>query len=184
MIEKICPVCDKEFKTYPSINSITCSQTCSIEKRYKQNFEERFWSKVEKTDSCWLWKGAIGKKGYGRLTLTRTKGIHQYPLAHRIAFILVKGNIPEKLTIDHLCRNRACVNPDHLEIVTVKENVLRGIGLSAENARKTHCLRGHPLDGKNLMIYREKRGCKACKRKMERRRYAQLKSIIKGEING
>ncbi len=67
-----------------------------------------------------------------------------------MAFELVKGRIPEGLTLDHLCRNRAYVNPDHMEAVSNKENILRGIGPTAQNARKQFCPQGHPLDGDNL----------------------------------
>ena len=88
-------------------------------------------------------------------------------MAYRYFYELVKGKIPDNLQIDHLCRNTRCVNPDHLEPVTIKENVLRGMGITAINARKTHCKNGHALIGTNLIAYSLKRGqriCKICKR--------------------
>jgi hypothetical protein len=90
------------------------------EKALTGDDEARFWSYVEKTEDCWLWVGAIGSSGYGRLKVAgRDVG------AHRFAFELLVGPIPEGLTIDHLCRNRPCVKPDHLEPVTLAENTRR-----------------------------------------------------------
>lgn len=82
---------------------------------------KRFWSKVEKTDTCWLWRGFTTKKGYGHFALGRG-----YKQAHRHSYELLVGKIPSHLQIDHLCRVRNCVNPDHLEPVTSRENALRG----------------------------------------------------------
>src|SRR5712691_8619637 len=100
----------------------------------------RFWSYVEKTLFCWLWKGRLHYKGYGEFSLNSKS-----EKAHRFAYKLVKGPIPPGMTLDHLCRNRACVNPDHLEIVSNRTNILRGEGVCAKHFRKTHCLRGHPF---------------------------------------
>lgn len=121
---------------------------------------ETFWSKVERTDSCWVWKGPISR-GYGQFQLPhrRTK-----TLAHRFS-MAIANKLDDDLYVDHLCRNRACVNPDHLEMVTNGENVLRGIGPTAVNARKKLCNRGHPLSGENLILQKGgKRQCKICKR--------------------
>lgn len=106
---------------------------------------ERFWSKVEQTDSCWLWLASLSAEGrYGRFCI-RGKDRR----AHRVAYELLVGPIPEGMTIDHLCRVRHCVNPSHLEAVTMKVNVLRGNAFSATNARKTHCIHGHEFTPRN-----------------------------------
>lgn len=106
---------------------------------------ERFMDKVEKTaDGCWDWKGSIAPGGYGKFTVEKNL-VRKCFNAHRWAYEYFIGKIPAGLTLDHLCRNRKCVNPSHLEPVTIRENLLRGKGASAVNARKTHCPKGHPL---------------------------------------
>ena len=106
---------------------------------------ERFMSHVEKAENgCWNWTGGIKPGGYGVFGITKNK-IRKAHNAHRWAYINMVGDIPEGLTVDHLCRNRKCVNPSHMEIVTIRENLLRGTGYSARNARKTHCPKGHLL---------------------------------------
>lgn len=107
---------------------------------------------------CWLWTGAPGKDGYGAFKF----GNKQIG-AHRWIMKYLKGPLTSKQHIDHLCRVKHCVNFDHLEVVTGRINTLRGIGPTAINARKSKCLRGHPLRGKNL--YNDASGgrvCKAC----------------------
>jgi hypothetical protein len=133
---------------------------------------DRFWEKVSKgtPDECWPWTaGTSGSRAaYGVLGF-KVKGrtIHKY--AHRIAYELEIGPIPEGLEIDHLCRNPICVNPAHLEPVTHRENVLRGEAISAQNARKAHCIRGHLLSGANVAITKPgHRVCRAC-RQLRRR---------------
>lgn len=93
---------------------------------------------------CWIWDGT-SYRGYGRLQI---KGKNY--LAHRISYRLHKGPIPLGMTLDHLCRVRCCVNPHHLEAVTNKENVLRGLGPPARNSRKTHCKKGHEFTPDNI----------------------------------
>lgn len=96
----------------------------------------RFWKKVNKTETCWEWTGALTSKGYGHLRRTRVRTM---AAAHRLSYELHKGMIPDDLVLDHLCRNRKCCNPDHLEAVTVAENNLRGMSPYAVNARKDCC---------------------------------------------
>jgi len=88
---------------------------------------------------------------------------HQRPLrTHRIAWTLRRGAIPDDKTLDHLCRVPACVNPEHMALVSNKENILRGDSFSARNARKTHCKRGHELCGKNVTVTNGHRHCRLC----------------------
>lgn len=130
--------------------------------------EERFWSKVEKTDACWLWKGAKTSGGYGQLFKKKIAGRSWKYVAHRLSYEMHIGPIPEGLQLDHLCRVHACVNPAHLEPVTQKENGLRGISIFAENARKTHCSKGHPYSGENLVKRQKGRQCRTCNREYDR----------------
>ncbi len=172
-----CVICHKDF--YVNISQFKagkklCSRKCQTEYKKLGDPVKRFWGKVTKTSGCWLYTGTISSNGYGYFRLTNEKGKFQI-LAHRFAYELLKGEIPEGLTIDHLCRNRACVNPDHLEPVTMKENILRGIGISAVNARKIECKGGHSLSGSNL--YTKPNGarvCKICRRDRDKESYYNM----------
>lgn len=122
----------------------------------------RFWAKVEKhgPSECWLWAKGKHKNGYGQFSLG-----HLNLLAHRVAYELSVGPIPENYYLDHLCRVRDCVNPTHLEPVTLGQNVLRGVGITALNALKTHCNHGHPFNEENTRITSEgDRECVSCRR--------------------
>jgi hypothetical protein len=101
-------------------------------------------------NGCWLWQGAPGSTGYG-VFYWRRKPIS----AHRVAYTIYKGEIPQGLEIDHLCRVRLCVNPEHLEAVTHQVNILRGETFAAKNARKAYCPHGHAYDAANTLRYRE-----------------------------
>jgi hypothetical protein len=119
-----------------------------------QASQQKFWAKVDKTDSCWNWTGTLNI-GYGQFYCEGKKW-----LTHRLSYMLSTGELPPKnLVTDHLCRNRRCVNPEHLEPVTVKENILRGIGVAAKNAASTKCPRNHEYSGTNS---RGDRICKLC----------------------
>lgn len=117
---------------------------------------------------CVNWVGHINTDGYGTLC---SKG--RRARAHRVAYELARGPIPPGLVIDHLCRNRACCNPEHLEPVTSRVNILRGEGASARLARATHCVNGHPFSPENTYIRRDRgreRVCRTCKHDEQRSR--------------
>lgn len=120
---------------------------------------KRFWDKVQKTDGCWDWTAYKTKEGYGRIGING-----RLYLAHRVSYEWVKGKIPEGLVIDHLCGNPSCVNPDHLESVTQKENTHRGKlveSLKKRSSAQTHCKRGHEFTKENTYVC--KRGIRNCR---------------------
>lgn len=148
------------------------------------HFDEwfRFWEKVDKTQDCWLWTAAPTSQGYGSFYRIDRSRVY----AHVFAFLTCKGPIAEGLELDHLCRNPLCVRPDHLEAVTHRENVLRGIGLTAQNAAKTHCKNGHELTPENLSTPHKNqpvaRLCRACRRiKSAKRRERERKLCVNCE---
>ena len=119
-------------------------------------------------DGCIEWTGALTKKGYGKYTFhIGGKSITQR--VHRLVFSLFNGPIPDGLCIDHLCRNRKCANPSHLEAVTNKENSHRGVGFGSRT-HQTHCVHGHEFTPQNTYVRREgTRNCKTCQRASERK---------------
>lgn len=145
--------------------------------------EERFWDAVDKDGpgGCWLWTYTKTPSGYGSFTIG-PRSDRRVVLAHRFAYELLVGPVPDGLELDHVkawgCTNRHCVNPAHLEAVTHAENVRRGRSAEATRLRRalqTHCKRGHPLSGEN--VYRASkggRGCRACRLQLQRDKNARL----------
>ena len=138
----------------------------------------RFWAWVlvephdQLPSECWTWLGPRDPAGYGQTP-------HEGDMfkAHRLAWLVLVGPIKKGFHLDHLCRNRACVRPAHLDPVPQRENTLRGIGPAADNARKTHCPYGHPLSGPNLRITkRGNRECIECRRAWNREKMARRRA--------
>lgn len=129
--------------------------------------EDRFWSKVAPTGFCWEWTGARSNTGYGHFFVDGGRAEPKTRGAHRVAWELLIGPIPEGLVLDHLCRNRGCVNPDHLEPVTDQVNMRRGKSPNAVSASTNVCRRGHSLEDAYLAHRsdgRITRRCRTCQR--------------------
>lgn len=108
------------------------------------------WLKIhKKSNGCWLWTGSTDRFGYGILAIRS----HKNKYAHRIVYEMTRGPIPQGLTLDHLCGVKACVNPEHLEPVTIRVNILRAVSPASINAAKTQCVHGHPLTPHNTYRY-------------------------------
>ena len=142
-----------------------------------QRLPPRFWRKVVVAESgCWEWKASGNQFGYGRLRVGR-----RMIVSHRVSYEALVGPIPDGLELDHICRNRPCVNPAHLEPVTRIENVRRsdaGRALAEWQLAKTHCPRGHLYDERNTYVGRNPNGrptrvCRACGREKKRARKAR-----------
>lgn len=144
--------------------------------------ELRFWNKVDKNgplfngEPCWLWTAARSSEGYGRIAVNR---ISSY--AHRVAYEMEVGPVPDGLQLDHLCRNRVCVNPAHLEPVTTGENTRRGDGPTVTRERGfalTHCAQGHEFTPDNTYTVPGLgwRRCRICVRAWRRKRYEKERS--------
>lgn len=126
-----------------------------------QTREEAFWTRVWKGsgDRCWLWAGTVRPDGYGAFQYDGVR-----VMAHRAAYEMLVGPIPDGLDLDHLCRVRNCIRPTHLEPVTRRVNVLRGVGPSAQAARRDECANGHEYTEESTYWYRGYRMCRVCPR--------------------
>lgn len=132
------------------------------EKEKLIRFRRQFWKYVKTSmNGCWEWQGYVTEAGYGAVKHYQGVNKNQYRSAHRVAFELTFGPVADGLVLDHLCENKTCVNPAHLEAVTHKTNLLRSSRTQAHiNKNKTHCVRGHPLTGAN--VYQTPRGSRQC----------------------
>lgn len=130
--------------------------------QWRESYEARI--SPEPNTGCWLWTGKTKPNGYGDANTPGSKSAS----AHRVIYEFFRGPVPRDLVVDHLCRTPACVNPDHLEPVPQRTNLMRGETLARANAEKTHCKRGHEFTPENTQIDK-KRGLRSCKECMGER---------------
>lgn len=129
---------------------------------------ERFMGRTKKHLGCWLWQGPLDKDGYGSFYLRR-----KARRAHRVGWYMLHGEIPDGMVINHVCGHRNCVNPQHLTLMTVRENALKdSYSIGAVNARKTHCPQGHTYD----KVYSGGRYCSTCEAAKSRRLQAKWRA--------
>ena len=144
---------------------------------FKPNFDKYVMPLTE--SGCWIWMGYISEGGYGRFC-PKFKMIPLY--AHRVSYEMRHGPIPDGMTIDHLCRVRCCVNPDHLEVVTLQENLARSV-----REEKVYCKHGHEFSPENTALRNKKTGgivriCRACERQHGKLKYARKKARKKADL--
>jgi hypothetical protein len=144
----------------------------------RQPSRDRVRVEVDDETGCHLWTGAVNQDGYGLLGRGSFTG-----MAHRWFWIERHGPIPDGMKLDHLCRNPRCVNPDHLEVVTNRENVMRGEGPTVVASRANVCLRGHPLSPENTIVKTDgSRQCRRCQRVANNRSYRRRQEARRGAI--
>jgi hypothetical protein len=140
----------------------------------------RFWSKVWPCPNtgCWHWGGTIHHTGYGSYWYG-----YRSVLPHRYIYEVIHGPLPPVMKVDHICRNKSCVNPAHLDAVTQRENIIRGMAPASVNAAKTHCIHGHPFAGDNLIVRcygsHPRRCCLECTREIGRRSSKKRRDLQK-----
>lgn len=148
----------------------TAERRAQAREKFAQAAKSRFWSKVnknsgifklvrDKLSECWTWTGYVDPKGYGWISVSGK--MHR---AHTRSYLWERGPVPEGLELDHLCRTRHCVRPDHLEAVPHTVNILRGLSQASKNARKLTCPRGHAYDVIRRGRLGKVRGCRTCER--------------------
>lgn len=152
-VKSTCPVC-KETGHIRDGWPCWCKRKENAINRLKKK------SKIDPVTGCWIYTGPLDRKGYAMSAL-KTKE-RKESRGHRVSYIVFRGRIPKNKTVDHRCRKRNCVNPRHLRLLSGVRNVMIGFGPSAINARKTHCIRGHPLIEGNIYSYKGGRHCRTC----------------------
>ena len=140
------------------------------ERRTPDERFERFIVRVPES-GCWIWIGGLNSDGYGTFKVNT----HRTEVAHRFSYWLHRGSIPPYKELDHTCRVRCCANPFHLEPVTTRENILRGVNPAAKQARQTHCRKGHALIDGNLYRFGRKRYCKKCHNEYNKAKYEAIR---------
>lgn len=142
-----------------------------------ETLSERFEAMLDRDapNGCWVWLGSRGRLGYG---VTPKMGEVKSAIAHRAYLQLLGYEVPDGMHVDHLCRNPPCCNPEHLEVVTPRENILRGVGASATNAAKTHCVNGHEFTEENTYLRPDNGGrqCRTCNHERSKARAAREKA--------
>ena len=131
---------------------------------------------------CWIWMGMMGVRGYGRVYEGGGRAAPHFTSAHRLSYRAFRGDIPQGLVLDHLCRVRCCVNPWHLEAVTDRVNIMRGVGVAPQHAAKLVCKYGHPFDRTEVVRGRVRRVCwtcaRACKQRWNRKRPTKARLML------
>ena len=145
----------------------------------KKTEADYFWAKVEKTEGCWIWRSYVRRDGYGNFNGDRAYS----RLAHRVALRLSGADVPRDRQVDHLCRNRLCVRPDHLEVVDRRTNILRGNSPAARAALKVKCVRGHPFNESNTMRVAKGRRCRICDNERQRAKNAALGRVRRPRLS-
>lgn len=148
----------------------------------------KFLSKIISTpdNECWTWGGFVENGRYGRFDIKNSEGKWNWFYAHRVSFLIFNGKLTDGLVVDHKCKNKSCVNPDHLREVTNRFNVVvNSTSKFAINAKVEKCPKGHPYSGKNLMMTKKGRACRECNREWTKKRYIPKPKILKTHcING
>lgn len=192
MSDRTCPFpsCDKPLHSrgYCSSHAAQLRQGIPLRPIRHQGrpLSDRFWEKVRKTESCWLWVGSTNHLGYGQIWLVGEKSLE---MAHRVSLTLAGVEIPKGYDVDHLCRVRNCVNPAHLEPVTHAENMDRAPWTAIEfQASKTHCKHGHEFTPENTYEKPNSSGgisreCRACQRARHSRYRAARKNRPVNPLN-
>lgn len=172
------PVCQQCSQPCERVRLGLCDRHYQAQRRaskprlVRKDQVDRFFEKVKQLDDCWVWTASCDGKGYGKFYANPTDGLVS---AHRFSYELHLGQIPAGLELDHLCRNSSCVNPYHLDPVSHKENVRRGVPYMVPRNRKTtHCPKKHAYDEANTRVYtnpttgRTSRNCRACEGERQR----------------